>query len=156
MLVHASVSKDSNSPQHGTCCSPARCVCVDERQPSWCFGSSRFTTGTRCGHWRSGLGEGGVLSCCWFLPVTLCKGKQVWGHSPEAVSSHHLWIWVFLFLPQKTVNFGREKISLSTIQAALYCLNKANPFKLLLRIFTSIFGTCRRTSYFLLKDLKMD
>lgn len=110
MLVHASVSKDSNSPQHGTCCSAARCVCVDERQPSWCFGSSCFTTGTRRGRWRSGLGEGGVLSCCWFLPVTLCTGKQVWGHSPEAVSSHHLWIWVFLFLPQKTVNFGREKI----------------------------------------------
>ena len=32
--------KDSNSPQHETNCSPALCVSVDERQRSWCPGSS--------------------------------------------------------------------------------------------------------------------
>lgn len=46
--------------------------------------------GTRRGYRRSGLGDGGGVSCCWLWSVSLYKGKKVWGHSPEAVSSHHL------------------------------------------------------------------
>lgn len=93
--------KDSNSPQRETNCSPARCVSVDGRQRSWCSGS-----------WHgSGLGEGGVLSCCSLLAVTLYKGKEVWGHSPEAVSLHHLQTcWgFFLFLPKRPLILEGKK-----------------------------------------------
>lgn len=155
MLVHASVSKGSNSPQHGTCCSPACCVCVDERQPSWCSGSSYFTTGTHRGRCRSGLGKGGVLSCCCFLPVTFHKGKQVWGHSPEAVSSHHLWMWVFYFFPKRPLILEGKRFHSPHFR--LLCIASIRQSLLsCCFIFLSGFGTCRRTSYFLLKDFKVD
>lgn len=66
--------------------------------------------------------------------------------SPYTIYEHVFYLFIYF---QKTINFGREEISYSSLQASLYCLSKAKPFKLLLHIFMSGFGTCKRASYFL-------
>lgn len=149
MLVQTNL-KDGNSPQHKASCSPARCVSVDGKQCSWCpwqvlvyrrYVSSPLQVWAWW-EWYAKLLLGSVSYPLWEQEVMMT-------FTLSCLLTPSINVSFFYFFPKRPLILEGKKFSNSTFRASLYCFSKAKLFKLLLHIFICIFGTCKRTSYFL-------